>query len=300
MTKGDLCVLSHPLPRFVMNPPVHSNGSTAASDTSSGSGDWLYDLTVGAGARLLQTVETAVGRASLVGDRPFHEPERHPAHFAWTRRLEANWQAIRRELDAVLEHRDALPRFQDISRDQRHLSDDDDWKTFFLYGFGHKAETNCARCPETTALVESVPGMKTAFFSILSPGKHIPAHRGPYKGVLRYHLGLKVPQQKEQCRLRVADEYAHWEEGEGLLFDDTYDHEVWNDTDEERAILFMDVERPLRFPLSLVNKAVIAGVGRSPFVQDAKKNQEQWAERFAQAAAETDDDEEPERAPQAA
>jgi beta-hydroxylase len=82
----------------------------------------------------------------------------------------------------------------------------------------------------------------------------------------------------------VADEVRHWEEGEGLLFDDTYHHEVWNDTDEERAILFMDVERPLRFPVSLLNKAVIALVGLSPFVQNAKTNQEQWAERFAQAA----------------
>ena len=221
-----------------------------------------------------------MGRASLVGDRPIHDPARHPGHFAWTRRLEDHWRTIRAELDDILKHRDQLPNFQDISKDQRHLTDDDDWKTFFLYGFGHKAEANCTRCPKTTRLVESVPGMKTAFFSILAPGKHIPEHRGPYKGVLRYHLGLKVPQQKEQCRIRVADEVRHWEEGEGLIFDDTYRHEVWNDTDEERAILFMDVERPLIFPMSAINKAVIALVGLSSFVQDAKKNQEKWAERF--------------------
>ena len=260
-------------------PSVHG-----AHETSASFRDRLYDLTVSAGSRVLRRVEGFVGRASLVGDRPVHDPARHPGHFAWTRRLEENWRPIRRELDAVLEHREHLPNFQDISRDQQHITDDDDWKTFFLYGFGHKAEKNCARCPETTRLVESVPGMKTAFFSILAPGKHIPDHRGPYKGVLRYHLGLKVPRQREQCRIRVADEVRHWEEGEGLLFDDTYHHEVWNDTDEERAILFMDVERPLRFPVSLLNKAVIALVGLSPFVQNAKTNQEQWAERFAQAA----------------
>lgn len=262
------------------SPPSDKPPQNGPSDDS----DWLYEATMNVGKNVLHRAERFVGRASLVGDRPFHDPARHPGHFAWTRRLEENWRTIRRELEDILEHRDALPNFQDISKDQRHITDDDRWKTFFLYGFGHKAEKNCARCPETTRLVESVPGMKTAFFSILAPGKHIPDHRGPYKGVLRYHLGLKVPSQKEQCRIRVADEYAHWEEGESLLFDDTYRHEVWNDTPEERAILFMDVERPMRFPWSLFNEAVIALVGLSPFVQNAKKNQEKWAEHLEQAA----------------
>ena len=54
---------------------------------------------------------------------------------------------------------------------------------------------NCQRCPLTTQLVESIPGMKTAFFSIMLPGKYIPEHRGPYKGLLRYQLALKVPQE---------------------------------------------------------------------------------------------------------
>ncbi len=107
---------------------------------------------------------------------------------------------------------------------------------------------------ELDALLEQVPGMMTAFFSILAPGKYIPDHRGPFNGVLRYHLGLKVPEPAEQCRIRVADEYAHWEEGESLLFDDTYRHEVWNDTDGERAVLFMDVRRPLRFPFDLLDR----------------------------------------------
>lgn len=273
-----------------MNRPQHTNGTAGASQNASSPDrdaddrDWLYDTTKDVGSKLIQKIERFVGNASLVGDRPFYDAARHPGYFAWTHRLEKNWSVIRRELDQILEHREALPNFQDISKDQKSITDDDDWKTFFFYGFGHKAEANCARCPETTRLIESVPGMKTAFFSILSPGKHIPEHRGPYKGVLRYHLGLKVPMQKEQCRIRVADEYTHWEEGAGLIFDDTYRHEVWNDTGEERAILFMDIERPMRFPWSLMNKAVIALVGLSPFVQDAKKNQEQWAERLEQAA----------------
>ena len=231
------------------------------------------------GFYLLQKIERLVGMVSLVGDQPIHNPEEHPTHFGWIDRIEANWKTIREELDQVLEERDLLPNFQDISKDQQSITDDDRWKTFFLYGFGHKAEENCARCPKTTQLVESVPGMRTAFFSILAPGKHIPAHRGPYKGVLRYHLGLKVPEPAMRCRIRVNDEYAHWREGESLLFDDTYDHEVWNDTDGERAVLFMDVVRPLAEPWDTINQGIIWLVGQTPFVQEAKKNQEQWMKR---------------------
>ena len=74
----------------------------------------------------------------------------------------------------MLAYRDALPNFQDISTDQYNLTDDDRWKTYFLWGYGFQSEANCARCPETTRLVESIPGMETAMFSILAPQKRIP------------------------------------------------------------------------------------------------------------------------------
>src|SRR5687768_10908719 len=64
---------------------------------------------------------------------------------------------------------------------------------------------NCKKCPETLRLIEKIPGMKTAFFSILAPQKHLPAHRGPFNGVLRYHLGLIIPQEREQCRIIRTD-----------------------------------------------------------------------------------------------
>jgi beta-hydroxylase len=202
--------------------------------------------------------------------------------FEWTKRLENNWQVMREELDQILQNKQAIPNFQDISEDQKAITKDDDWKTYFLYGFGYKAEQNCARCPETTKLIESVPNMTTAFFSILEPGKHIPAHRGVYKGFLRYHLGLRIPEPKEQCKIRVEDTYAHWEEGKSMMFDDTYDHEVWNNTDGLRAILFMDIIRPLVFPASLLNSAIINTIKHTGYIQDAKENQEKWEEKFEQ------------------
>lgn len=233
------------------------------------------------GLPIIEAIERVVVRYSPHGDPSFFDPD----DFAWTDLLESNWTTIREELDAVLEHRDRLPNFQDISEDQQSITKDDNWKTFFLYGFGYKAETNCSLAPRTTEVVEQIPGMKTAFFSILSPGKHIPAHRGPYKGVVRAHLGLKVPEPREQCRIRVGDEVRHWEKGEVMIFDDTHDHEVWNDTDGERVVLFLDVERPLDPPMNVINRAIITLIGWSPLVQNAKANQETWEDRLENAMA---------------
>jgi ornithine lipid ester-linked acyl 2-hydroxylase len=122
--------------------------------------------------------------------------------------------------------------------------------------------------------------MTTAMISILSPRKHILDHRGPYKGVLRYHLGLVVPEDAEACRIRVGEDLRHWEEGKSMIFDDTFNHEVWNDTDETRVVLFVDVLRPLPFPESAINRAIIKAIGWSPFVLDAKRNQEAWERRY--------------------
>jgi len=230
------------------------------------------------GRKLLRQVQKAIGRASLIGDQAFFSP----AQFPWTREIERNWKTIRAELEEVLLHHEDLPNFQDISPDQKHLSKENKWKTFFFFAYGLAVPSNCARCPQTARLLQSIPGAKTAFFSILAPHSHIPAHRGPYKGVIRYHLGLIVPKPEPQCRIRVDDTIAHWEEGKSMFFDDTFEHEVWNDTDGRRVVLFMDVLRPLRFPMSLVNAFVIKAIAASPFIRDAKKNHEAWEERMTE------------------
>jgi ornithine lipid ester-linked acyl 2-hydroxylase len=160
------------------------------------------------------------------------------------------------------------------------LSQDDGWKTYFFYAYGLKAWKNCQRCPETTRLLKQVPGMKTAFFSILAPGKHLPPHRGPFKGVLRYHLGLMIPEPESSCGIRVAGETRHWKEGKSLIFDDTYQHEAWNETNGDRVVLFMDFVRPLRFPASLLNWILINAIAISPFVLGAAGNYLAWEKRF--------------------
>ncbi len=228
------------------------------------------------GAKVLTGVESLIAGFSPVGNPNFFPKEQ----FEWVKPLEDNWTVIRKELEPLLKYTEYLPNLQDLSEEDAHLSTDDRWKTYFLYAFGMKSERNCERCPETTKLIESVPGMVTAFFSILSPGKHIPKHRGVYKGLIRYHLGLVVPQPNTLCRMTVGDGMINWEEGKSVVFDDTYPHEVWNDSDEVRVVLLMDVIRPFPFPLSALNKLIIQLVRLSPYVRGGIKKEKAWEKEF--------------------
>jgi beta-hydroxylase len=229
-----------------------------------------------AGAFVLRGVERFLLRSSLVPTTPFLATDT----LRWIPEFERNWKVIRTELDEVLDYQDALPNFQDISTDQASITNDDGWKTYFFLAYGFRSEANAARCPQTARLLEGVPGLTTAFFSILAPGKHIPEHRGPWRGVLRYHLALRVPEPASAAGIEVGGEVAHWEEGRSLLFDDGYEHRAWNDTDGVRVVLFADILRPLRSPADLLNRALIRMIGASPFIQDARGRHEEWERRF--------------------
>ncbi len=237
--------------------------------------DRAVTIATNVGAQVLHRAEKWVLDRSLVPTTPFLPL----STFPWTGRMENMAPVVRKELEEVLSHHQDLPNFQDISIDQASISNDDGWKTFFFKAYGFRSEANCRRCPETAKLIDSIPGMVTAFFSILSPGKHIPPHRGPWRGVLRYHLALKVPEPASASGIRVGGEEAHWEEGKGLLFDDGYTHEAWNGTGDVRVVLFCDVLRPLRPPADQVNRALIKAIGWSPFIQDARNRHEAWERR---------------------
>jgi beta-hydroxylase len=228
------------------------------------------------GRKLLDECGRELAQHSPLGDRPVFSSQ----VFPWANTLEAHWREIRAELLQVLAHRNSIPNFQDVSPDQAHLAQGDQWKTFFLMAYGYRAPANCARCPVTTRLAQAIPGVTTAFFSILAPHTHVPPHRGVYKGVLRYHLGLLVP-EPERCRIRVDDQMLRWREGESLVFDDTFEHEVWNDSDLDRAVLFLDVLRPLNWPWSLGNQMFVKAVSLSPLVQDGLANFERLNEQLA-------------------
>ena len=235
-----------------------------------------HRLSVAIGLWIIKRVEHILMCFSISPDKPILSPD----DFEWVNDLEINWQKIRKEVDKLLEKPENIPNFQDISKDQTNLTKDDLWKTFFLFGYGFKFEPNCDLCPETTRVIEAIPDMYTAMFSVLAPGKHIPRHRGPYKGLLRAHLALLVPEPKKECWIQVGEETTNWDEGKCIVFDDTYKHQVQNNTDGTRVVLFLDILRPLRFPGSLLNKTILYLIRWSPFIQDARRNQQAWEKRL--------------------
>jgi beta-hydroxylase len=102
------------------------------------------------------------------------------ATFPWVAEVEAGWRPIRAELDRLLARQEELPAFQEVVGDAARLTRDRHWKTVFLLGYGVRFRRTIAECPETWRILRKVPGLRTAMFSILEPGKHIPAHRDPY------------------------------------------------------------------------------------------------------------------------
>jgi len=228
------------------------------------------------GLVLQNWLESFVAGASVHGDPHVYETKTFP----WAAEIEADWRKIRAELDAVMVYRDQMPSFQEILKEVATIQTDNDWKTFFLAGIGMDCAENAHRCPETSRLLGKIPGMKTAFFSILSPHKHIPAHRGAYNGVLRFHLGLLVPEPRERVRIRIANDTFNWSEGKALIFDDTYNHEVWNDTEGFRVVLFVDFTRPLKQPWHWFNERLLNIGALAPFLREAGKKQTAWQNKF--------------------
>lgn len=232
--------------------------------------NWIQRVGVGFQAFL----ERRIAAASPLGDPHIYDT----AAFPWAAQLEREWHLIRKELDQVMVYRDQMPSFQDILKEVGAIQKDNQWKTYFLAGIGMDCSENAKRCPETVRLLKTIPGMSTAFFSILSPGKHIPAHRGAWNGILRLHVGLMVPEPRERCRIRIGNDFYSWTEGRALIFDDTFNHEVWNDTHGYRVVLFVDFARPLRQPWRWFNERLMSWGALAPFLREAGEKQKKWQE----------------------
>ena len=224
-------------------------------------------------------VNDSIAKSSLISNAPVLDA----CDFDWTAELASNWQAIRNEALAIYQHRDAIPPLREISPDHAGIVKDNAWRSFFLIGYGHRQEENIARAPRTAELVSKIPGLNSAFFSILAPGSAITPHRGVTKAFITAHLGLVVPKNRDGLWMRVEDQKLHWEEGKWLMFDDTYEHEVKNETDETRIVLLCQVERPLRQPGKAMAAALMGYVRRSHFVQEAKDNLTDWETAYAKA-----------------
>lgn len=233
---------------------------------------------------VINWMEHRVRANSIVGATAFFDA----SLFSWVPDVRGRWQAVLAEAETVIAERERLPAFQEISREVGYITRDRDWKTFMLVGYGVESRRNLQRCPATARLLDRIPGLKTAFFSILEPGKRLPPHRGPYNGVLRLHLGLIVPEPANRCWLRVGSERRTWQPGEVLIFDDAIEHEVHNDTDGVRVVLFVDFLRPCLWPVSWLNRMTVFAARFSPLIRRAHRNQRLWEERFYGTAAAPD------------
>ena len=240
-------------------------------------------LGVRIGKLVMRALDAFLARQSLVATTPFLER----SAFPWVAALEAQSADIRAELNQVMQRPQDIPAFHEMSPDQVRISRGDNWKTFVLRVFGHRIEENCRLCPHTAEALDALPGLQNAWFSILAPGYHIPPHRGPTKAVVRCHLGLLIPKRAQDCWLRVSDQRRHWRNGECLLFDDTYEHEVRNDSDEARVVLFLDVDRPLNRCGTLCRQLALALVRTSAYVKRPLANLERWNRRLGARATKT-------------
>jgi ornithine lipid ester-linked acyl 2-hydroxylase len=236
-------------------------------------------LTIRWGKKLRRATDAVIARSSLVSNAPVLDPR----DFAWTQLLRDNYDCILKEALAVLRDPEGVPLLDEISPDHRRIAPKGKWRSFFLRGYGCDIDENLACCPQTAEIVRRIPGLNSAFFSILAPGAHIPAHRGVTKGLLTCHLGLVVP--KGPVRMRVDRQIVQWAEGQTLVFDDTYEHEVWNDTDETRAVLLVQFGRPLRAPGKWLADLFLWGVRHTAFVREARANIAMWGQTMHKVEA---------------
>lgn len=177
--------------------------------------------------------------------------------FAWCQMLRNHYKTIRDEYIEYVTHK-RLHRVADFDSTQAVLDFAEiPWNAALLRVYN--ADTNLVKhFPKTSEILSQIPNCTTAMFSELPPGKHLAPHKGIYKGVLRYHLGLIVPQPHTACTLVVNHTPYHWQEGRDVMFDDRFLHEAKNDSSEPRVVLLLDIKRTFdSVLLNLLNDAFL-------------------------------------------
>jgi beta-hydroxylase len=179
--------------------------------------------------------------ASAVPNEPVIPLDRFPELV----KLKENWQTIRDE--AVRLFDEGFIRAAAKNNDWGFYSFfKSGWKRFYLKWYDDFLPSARALCPQTVELLNSIPSVHGAMFAMLPPGGKLGAHRDPFAGSLRYHLGLVTP-NSDKCRILVDGVPRVWRDGEAFMFDETFIHSAENATDTNRIILFCDVERPMKY-----------------------------------------------------
>jgi beta-hydroxylase len=155
--------------------------------------------------------------------------------------LKNNWEQIRNEAMNIY-NKGYTTKIKDDNIFFNEIADDG-WKKFYIKWYESINDKAFELCPITSKLIQQLPEIKTAMFSILEPGSKIIPHAGPFKGCIRYHLGLDCP---EDAFITINGIKYNWKNGEDVLFDDTFIHYVNNNSDKIRLILFCDIDRKMK------------------------------------------------------
>ncbi len=189
------------------------------------------------------------------------------ADFPALTALRENWPVIRDEALQLFDqgHIRAAAKNNDASFNSFFK---EGWKRFYLKWYDEPLPSAQLLCPNSVALVRSIPSVKAALFALLPPDGRLNPHRDPFAGSLRYHLGLVTP-NSDLCRIFIDGNSYAWRDGEDIVFDETYIHSAENRTDVTRIILFCDIERPLHTPvMRAINRAVGGFLGRATAAQN--------------------------------
>jgi len=174
---------------------------------------------------------------SKIPIQPFTDKKYYPELL----KLEDNWEVIRDEAMALYES-GHIGVGEDLPASGFYKNGR--WKSFYLKSFSNKIPSAYELAPKTMALIDQVPTMQMALFALLMPGKNLTKHHDPFAFTLRYSLGLSTPNSSDCC-LVVDGLHLPWEDGKSYIFDETYMHSAYNNTDQIRIILMTDVDRPI-------------------------------------------------------
>ena len=158
--------------------------------------------------------------------------------------IDDNWEIIRDEALALY-HNGHIAAKDDLPASSFYK--DGRWTSFYLKAYDHDIPSAGELAPKTMALLAQVPYMRIALFACLNPGKKINNHHDPFSYTLRYSLGLSTPNSDDSGIVVNGDDYK-WKDGESIIFDETYLHNAYNNTDTPRIILMTDIDRPLKWP----------------------------------------------------
>ncbi len=169
-------------------------------------------------------------------------------YFPGADKFVSSWQCLREEALKLTNELDRIPKFHELMPEQYSLSahGEKEWRMFVLRAYGLDIQENLNKCPRLRELVSANPAIKSASLSFLAPGKKVPTHTGPFRGITRFYMGLEVPNDdsgQPGVILTIDDKPYRLGNGEALLWDDTYPHRVENTTAEWRIALLLDVYR---------------------------------------------------------